>query len=66
MGSTKKNREEELSLRNLTRQYDIVLVAYVLKQLTDREHAMSCGEIVNHLSRMIVDEKSEAGGAQCS
>lgn len=59
MGSTKKNREEELSLRNLTRQYDIVLVAYVLKQLTDREHAMSCGEIVNHLSGMIVDEKSE-------
>ncbi|MDD6627134.1 MAG: WYL domain-containing protein [Lachnospiraceae bacterium] len=36
--------------RNLIKHYDITLIAYVLKRLTDVEHALSCAEINEHLN----------------
>ncbi|MCR4590476.1 MAG: WYL domain-containing protein [Lachnospiraceae bacterium] len=40
-------------LRKMIRQFDIPLIYYVLKTCTDRDHAMSCSEIVEKLSRLL-------------
>ncbi|MCR5735216.1 MAG: WYL domain-containing protein [Lachnospiraceae bacterium] len=40
-------------LRKLIRQFDIPLIFYILKTCTDRDHAMSCSEIVEKLSRLL-------------
>lgn len=45
------NTKNELDeLRNLIKHYDITLIAYVLKRLTDVDHALSCSEINEHLN----------------
>ena len=43
-------KKESDELRNLIKHYDITLIAYVLKRLTDVDHALSCSEINEHLN----------------
>lgn len=44
---------EYIELHNLLKQYELVLIVYVLKQLTDVDHALSCAELANHLNLML-------------
>lgn len=54
---TKDSFEE---LRKLMKHYDITLIVYVLKRLTDVDHALSCAELNEHLN-ILFPTSSDSG-----
>lgn len=55
-----KTNDNYSDFRNLIKQYEITLIVYVLKRITDEEHALSCAELTDKLIEMIPSDRDDA------